>query len=62
MKEKFNLSKREDKFYQTYMRKDIKEFIKKLKEELCDDEDYDEDCVLCNFKKKIDKLAGDKLI
>ena len=71
MKE-FNLSERrlidhlerEDYLTAFYLERDVKEFIKKLKEELCSDKVYcgDYDGYSCEEVKKIDKLAGKELI
>lgn len=61
MKKEFNLSdevmetEKAGKVVDTYLAEDIKEFIKKLKEECNKFECYD-------FKENIDKLAGENLI
>jgi len=48
-----------------YPREDVKEFIKKLKEELCEQPMMDcggDECGTCGNCRKINKLVGDKLI
>ena len=67
MKEEFNLSEKikgfgihREKIKKGYIdEEDVKEFIKRLKEEFCDE---DEDYNMYEINKIIDKLAGDKLI
>jgi len=63
MEKEFNLSEKEDDFFnmdyddRLYYKKDVKEFIKRLKEALKNDEAF-----LSIDEEIIDKLAGDKLI
>ncbi len=48
-----------------YPEKDVKEAVKKLKEDLCEQIMMDcgsEECGTCNNCKKIDKIFGSKLI
>ena len=63
--EKFNLSKkREDFDGYSYSEKDVKEFIRLLKEDILNTFDnLDENFIQkTNVINKLDKLAGDKLI
>jgi len=63
MEKEFNLSEKEDDFFnmdyddRLYYKKDVKEFIKRVKEALKNDEAF-----LSIDEEIIDKLAGYKLI
>jgi len=41
---------------------DVKEFIRLLKEEFCCCIGFGNSCYTCNFCRKINQIAGDKLI
>ena len=69
MTTEFNLSEKEDLFSNTYNRKDVKEFIRLLKEEFKEpsyiyDDEYTKGMrnMCIRFQEIIDKIAGDKLI
>ena len=63
-KQEFNLSEKikSNNNYSREQIEDIKEFIKRLKDKLCrENEPAPKDCT-CWACSKIDKLAGDKLV